>query len=135
MESVQSCIRCLSQKNILDDREFAILLDIVMNSEELATMDKKAVTKVEMVSQILEHIHKDEDDSIILIEFLLDKLHIIMKRKPNKKQTEAFLDDLQDIYNHSCRVLSFPQGEAFDIPLEEESEEHRKDFLFINLSK
>ena len=110
--------RLESSENFLDNKEFAIALEIVMNCEYLAAGDKKTVTEADMISQIVEHIEDDEEhNSIILIEFLIDKLDIIKQRKPNIKQFKAFLDDIKYLHNESSKVFNIRQGVAFDIPL------------------
>ena len=112
-----------SSENFLDDKEFAIAFDIVMNCEYLAARDKKTITEADMISQIVEHIEDDEEhNSIIMIEFLLDKLDIIKQRKPNIRQFKAFLDDIKHLHNESSKVLNIRQGVAFDIPLYQETE-------------
>ena len=69
-----------------------------------------------MVSQIVEYFKEDNgNDTMSLMEFLLDKRDIIKQRKANKKQVKAFLDDMKCLYNESSNSLIKKQVIEFDI--------------------
>ena len=73
------------------EKEFKIAVDVVMSCESLFDEHKKPLTKPEIISYINYELDDLDDDESNLKEIIVEKIDILLKRNPNKKQISAFL--------------------------------------------